>query len=96
MGILKNKIVDYYRKLGRETSFTDLEFLRDECSHRLSNGGFWNHDLGTHEWRPAADEVMQKRGFWQTLRDCLSRLPPRVADVFMLREMDDLPEQGNL
>jgi RNA polymerase sigma-70 factor, ECF subfamily len=24
------------------------------------------------------------------LRDCLSKLPPRVADVFMLREMDDL------
>lgn len=40
VGILKNKIVDYYRKLGRETSFTDLEFLRDESSHRLSNGAF--------------------------------------------------------
>jgi RNA polymerase sigma-70 factor (ECF subfamily) len=29
VGILKNKVVDYYRKLGRETSFTDLEFLKD-------------------------------------------------------------------
>src|SRR5262245_29704967 len=29
-GILKHKICDYYRKLGRETSFTDLEFLANE------------------------------------------------------------------
>src|SRR5437762_13460925 len=29
-GILKHKICDYYRKRGRETSFTDLEFLNDE------------------------------------------------------------------
>jgi len=31
-GILKHKLCDYYRKLGRETSFTDLEFLDDECA----------------------------------------------------------------
>src|SRR5882672_4854524 len=32
VGILKNKIVDHFRKLGRETSFTDMEFLSDELS----------------------------------------------------------------
>jgi RNA polymerase sigma factor (sigma-70 family) len=63
VGILKNKIVDYYRKLGRETSFTDLEFLNDECSHKFVGEGFWNHDLGPHEWRPAADEVMPRESF---------------------------------
>src|ERR1044071_5821844 len=34
-GILKNKIVDYFRKLGRETSFTDMEFLADEYSEKF-------------------------------------------------------------
>ena len=29
-GIVKHKIIDHYRKAGRETSFTDLEFLSDE------------------------------------------------------------------
>ena len=90
VGILKNKIVDYYRRLGRETSFTDMEFLRDEFAHKFVGEGFWNHDLGPHEWRPEADEVMHKTEFWQTMRDCLSKLPQRVADVFMLREMDDV------
>jgi RNA polymerase sigma-70 factor (TIGR02943 family) len=90
-GILKNKVIDYYRKLGRETSFTDLEFLKDECSYKFVEQGFWNHDLGPHEWKPEADEVMHKAEFWQTMRGCLSKLPQRVADVFMLREMDDVP-----
>jgi RNA polymerase sigma-70 factor (TIGR02943 family) len=93
IGILKNKIIDHYRKLGRETSFTDLEFLKDEYSHKFVEGGFWNHDLGPHEWRPEADEVMHKGEFWRTMRDCLSKLPPRIADVFMLREMDDVPSK---
>lgn len=28
VGILANKIVDHFRKLGRETSFTDMNFFR--------------------------------------------------------------------
>ena len=93
LAFCKNKIVDYYRKLGRETAFTDLEFLGDECSHKFVEQGFWNHDFGPHEWRPEADEVMHKEEFWQTLRDCLAKLPQRIADVFMLREMDEMPSK---
>jgi RNA polymerase sigma-70 factor (ECF subfamily) len=93
-GILKNKVCDYFRKRGRETSFTDLEFLNDEMTHKFVEQGFWNHDLGPKEWKPAADEVMERGEFWLTLRSCLGKLPPRVADVFMLREMEeqDTPE----
>jgi len=41
VGILKNKICDYYRKSSRETFFTDLEFHSDEESDRfISDGPF--------------------------------------------------------
>jgi RNA polymerase sigma-70 factor (TIGR02943 family) len=92
VGILKNKIADYFRKLGRETTFTDMEFLNDEMSHKFESG-FWNHDVGPKDWQES--EAVTYRGeFWQTMRACLGKLPPRVADVFMLREMDgqDTPE----
>src|SRR5215467_11825339 len=36
--ILKHKICDYFRKLGRETCFTDLEFLEDELAHKFGPG----------------------------------------------------------
>jgi RNA polymerase sigma-70 factor (TIGR02943 family) len=89
-GILKNKICDYFRKLGRETCFTDLEFLEDELSHKFVPQGFWHHDLGPLEWKPEAEVVMHRTEFWETFRDCLAKLPQRVADVFMLREMEEM------
>jgi RNA polymerase sigma-70 factor (ECF subfamily) len=86
VGILKNKIADHFRKLGRETTFTDMEFLDDEMSHKFESG-FWNHDAGPKDWQES--EAVTYRGeFWQTMRGCLDKLPPRVADVFMMREMD--------
>lgn len=89
VGILKHKIADHFRKLGRETNFTDIEFLQDELSHKFEDG-FWNHDIGPVEWTQN-DAVTYRSEFWQIMRACLGKLPPRVADVFMMREMD---EQG--
>ena len=89
-GILKHKICDYYRKRGRETSFTDLEFLADECADKFVPEGYWVHMNGPKEWKPEADEVMHRDEFWKTMRDCLGKLPERVATVFMMREMDEV------
>src|SRR5205809_393255 len=89
-GILKHKLCDYYRKRGRETSFTDLEFLADECAEKFVPEGYWIHMNGPKEWRPEADEVMHRDEFWKTMRDCLSKLPERIATVFMMREMDEI------
>lgn len=89
-GILKHKLCDYYRKLGRETPFTDLEFLADECAEKFVPEGFWVHMTGPKEWRPEPDAVMHRTDFWQTMRECLGKLPERVATVFMMREMDDV------
>lgn len=88
-GILKNKIVDYYRKLGRETSFTDMEFLSDECSEKFVDGG-WIHSDAPKEWKPAADVVTHRAEFWVTMRNCFGKLPDRIANVFMLREMEEI------
>jgi RNA polymerase sigma-70 factor (ECF subfamily) len=89
-GILKHKICDYYRKRGRETSFTDLEFLADEYAEKFVPEGYWVHMNGSKEWRPEADEVMHRDEFWKVMRDCLEKLPERIATVFMMREMDEV------
>jgi RNA polymerase sigma-70 factor, ECF subfamily len=89
-GILKHKLCDYFRKLGRETSFTDLEFLADECAEKFVPEGYWVHMNGPKEWKPEADEVMHRDEFWKVMRDCLAKLPERVATVFMMREMDEV------
>ena len=91
VGILKNKICDYYRKASRETSFTDLEFYSDEESDRfVAEGMFkdgWIHELGPQEWDdPGAS--LDSQEFWQTFHDCSGKMPKNVAAVFSLREVD--------
>jgi RNA polymerase sigma-70 factor (ECF subfamily) len=93
VGILKNKICDYFRKLGRETNFTDLEFFSDEHSDRFNGEDYWIHERGPADWKPEGEEAMKRAEFWQALHGCLSRLPERVAQVFMLREMDGVPSK---
>jgi RNA polymerase sigma-70 factor, ECF subfamily len=88
-GILKNKILDYYRKLGRETSFTDLESLSHEFAEKFTDGT-WIHADGPRNWKPQADVVIYRAEFWDSMRKCLAKLPDRLAAVFMLREMEQV------
>jgi RNA polymerase sigma-70 factor (ECF subfamily) len=88
-GILKNKIFDYFRKLAQEVSFTDLEFLENEMSHKFVDEG-WNHALGPAEWKPDPEAALDRKEFWKTFENCLDKLPARVADVFVLREMEQM------
>ncbi len=93
VGILKNKIYDYFRKAGRETSFTDLNFYSDQQNDNFiaegAGQGGWIQEYAPQEW-PAAGENLDHELFWQTYRDCSSRLPKNVAAVFNLREVDGL------
>ncbi|MFO1475303.1 MAG: sigma-70 family RNA polymerase sigma factor [Verrucomicrobiota bacterium] len=93
VGILKNKICDHFRKAGRETSFTDLEFYSDEEGDRfIPDGPFkdgWIHELGPQEWSsPGAS--LDSQVFWETFRKCSKKLPGNIAAVFHLREVDGL------
>ena len=92
VGILKHKILDYYRKAGRETSFTDLEFYSDEESDRFVPDGLfaggWIHELGPLEWSADAGAGLDSQEFWKTFHDCSGKLPKNIATVFTMREMD--------
>jgi RNA polymerase sigma-70 factor (ECF subfamily) len=59
-----------------------------EMSHKFIDQG-WNHDLSPCESKAEA-EFMDRAEFWEIFRGCLSKLPARVGDVFMLREMDEM------
>ena len=96
VGILKHKIIDHFRKAGRETSFTDLEFYHDEESERfIPDGrrqGGWIHEtgrnLGPMEWSADPGAGLDSADFWKTFRDCSGKLPRNIATVFTMREVD--------
>ena len=44
-------------------------------------------------FKEKGEEAMKRAEFWQALQAALGRLPERVAEVFTLREIDDLPSK---
>jgi RNA polymerase sigma-70 factor, ECF subfamily len=91
-GILRNKLLDHFRKAGRETSFTDLEFYAGEEERTFDNADFPDHWSPRHapgEW-DAAGAALDKAEFWKVFHSCTGKLPERIACVFVLREVEDM------
>lgn len=90
-GILKNKIYDHYRKAGRETPFTDLEFYTDEEKDLFVpdalNREVWNQSFSPQQWSNQV-ESLDNELFWKTYRACSDKLPKKIAAAFNLREVD--------
>jgi RNA polymerase sigma-70 factor, ECF subfamily len=91
IGILKNKICDYYRRAGREISFTDLEFYSSEESESFLDAPLakaaWDSHSVPQEWSDPW-EGLDRDVFWKTFRECTDKLPGKVATAFYLREID--------
>jgi RNA polymerase sigma-70 factor (ECF subfamily) len=94
-GILRHKLVDFYRQQGRELQFADLESLPEErgafCARGLGKDG-WIKGLAPKAWE-TPEEALVSKEFQQVLKGCLSKLPERVSQVFMLREVDGAPSE---
>ena len=95
-GILRNKLVDYYRQRSREIVITDLEAAlpEEEGAFHASGPGKdgWVKRLAPAAWETPAQSLMRAE-FRTVLQNCLARLPERIAHVFLLREMDGVPTE---
>lgn len=92
-GILRNKVLDHFRRAGRESSFTDLDFYAEEEAEAFSHpvfAGHWTEEAAPHAWQ-GMGEALDNDAFWKAFEQCRGKMPERVAAVFMLREVDDLP-----
>jgi RNA polymerase sigma-70 factor, ECF subfamily len=93
-GILKHKIIDYFRKHSREVpldpSDTDLSEFDPLFEREDEFKDHWHASLSPRTWRRSPDEALQEDEFFGVLQSCMSKLPERVASVFSLREMNDL------
>lgn len=88
IGILKHKIIDHFRKNSRDTETYD-EVLTNEDNF-FDAKGHWRIDLAS--WS-APDKSLEQEQFVDVLRDCIGRLPPRMAQLFILREVDGMESE---
>lgn len=101
-GILKHKIVDHFRKIGKQNQFNSIE--GEEFEHRelfMQEGEWVGHwvstlkpdkadELGPIEWNTNPAAMLEQGEFWIIFKKCLLPLPPRIASVFTMREIDGL------
>lgn len=86
LGILKNKIIDQYRRRRRDPVNVDDE-SGDIAERLFDEKGSWRKEIRS-ALRQSLDSV-DRQEFWAILRKCLDALPGRQADVFTLRTMDE-------
>ena len=93
IAILKHKIVDHIRKRVREPASDKVESLSDASANDPIEGNF--KDDGGWLNRPAKWDVnpmkiYEQKEFMDILYRCLSDLPERQAEAFMMRELNGL------
>ncbi len=89
IGILKHKIADHWRRSAREVVTAEFDQIdngegeADEDAFFMSNG-HWNG--GPSTWNDP-EAALKQQEFWAIYETCQNNLPPKMAKVFMLREL---------
>ena len=95
-GILRNKLVDFYRLQGRELSFAGPDAPLPEEQNAFGATGAhkdgWLKGLAPKAWE-TPEEILVTKEFQEVLKGCLSRLPLKTAQAFVMREIDDVSSE---
>ena len=87
LGILKRKVIDHVRARNRTTNLAEDE--GNELSDALfDRRGNWSSAVQSTVCPPL--DSLERQEFWRILQTCLDSIPTRQADVFVLREMNDI------
>ena len=88
-GILKHKILDHFRRAGREVKLDDRDEPADMAAEWFDEDGHWKLDENSPaEWGDP-DRTLEQSQFWEALGRCLGELPSRTARAFTLREIEE-------
>ena len=97
VGIMRHKVVDYFRRIARMPEFQlSNDEGRDELDLFETNGawhGHWRDDQAPRSWPVDAAKLLESREFFETFDRCLSRLPRQMAIAFTLREIEGLSSE---
>lgn len=93
VSILKNKIIDYYRKKTKEKPtiqyLNETEDSFDKNFFNDNNFGRWKETINENYLSNSADTYLKGKEFQQYLTFCLNKLPIRLRTVFMAKYIDD-------
>lgn len=85
-GILKHKILDYYRKTTPEHSDENLDDFAGSMGSMFDTREKWKIKPG--DWGGDPKNVYQEKELLSVIFACLKDLPPRLSLAYRMREME--------
>jgi len=86
IGILKHKVLDYYRKYYRnQAREVDCQGSIDD---HFTENGMWSKPVG--DWGDHPERDLQNSQFLAVLDQCMEHLPEKQRRVFKTRVLDEL------
>lgn len=86
-GILKHKVLDYMRRSKREKPLTDEDEARMDDRSLFDETGHWT--VKPLDWANP-DLALENEQFWNTMKNCVEKLPEKLRTLYILREFDDI------
>ncbi len=94
IGILKNKVMDHFRKSSRETPLNEPDQLSDnDDTDYISAGpdaGTWHPNRRPAPWSVDPNDPVEQKQFWEHLKRCIERLDQRLAKVYNMRDVQEI------
>lgn len=93
--ILRNKIIDYYRSSEKKmtSKFYNIDDGSGNDRYFYSEGktqGGWIEDKAPGNFYESADQPLEREEFMQILKLCMDFLPFKWAEVFRMKNMEEL------
>jgi len=86
--ILRNKIIDHFRKLSRQQPMDMYEDEEKQLDRFYHENGSWREK--PEKWGAMPSQLLDRKEFWEEFLRCLSALSAPLKAAFSLREMDGL------
>lgn len=90
--ILKNKVIDYYRKkdvLKQVTEYIDDTQNSFSDSFFDQASGHWLPETFPQVWAEEADSTVNRNEFYKILEYCIHKMPKKLVPVFTARFLDN-------
>ncbi len=86
--ILKNKIIDHYRKKVNQYKKESIETLHDTNDY-FDERGSWRVDQRPTDWHLDSGHSIDQKEFYEILQKCISRLNELQRITFVMKHLDD-------
>lgn len=88
--ILKNKIIDYFRKSSTKNEKNILDDEDKNTDAFFLNDGHWKNNSGFVTSKDEASKLVESKEFYIILEKCLAHLPVKTQMAFRYKHIEDL------